>query len=285
MTTPVHFPIKALKTQISQIRQTADSIQWETHYAGKPGKQTYRVNGKLEPRQQRSIVIQISRLYHVANLVAQAYQDQLKRTNGPPLQLLSKYPHRALCSKYLPTLLSIASHTSEHNIQLCHWFRAQFDLLRPPPGCVNIPLTVTHGLNAHTRYLDWFQRQHTRFTHSDDRATALDQKFSKYLTQQISHSHQFVLQQLSSSAGLATISLELALWDLYPNVSPWYLVAHEGFRQGFLVTQACIAPHVVKAFLQYQRDPAIREICNRAMLSVTDTFGELPCILSHSEQV
>lgn len=227
----------------------------------------------------------LARILHVANLAAQAYLDQIKRKNGPPMQLLSKQPYKALESKYLPILLSTQAFVCENDIPLHHWYRAQFDLLRPPPRCVNIPLTVTHGLNAHVRYLDWSRRQLKRFTQAPDRTKQLDTAFVDQIANHISLSHQLVLTELSKAAGLVPPSLEIFLWDLFPNISPWYLVAHDDFRKHFVETGACLIPTVMEHFQQYKRDPQIRKACDIAIMAATDTFGEPQCIPSPSEQV
>lgn len=237
----------------------------------------------LTPWQTRSFQVHLARIYHVADSIAQAYLDQVRRVGGPPMQMLSSNPMKALHkSKHLALLLSIAKFVADNDIPVKHWFRAQFDLLRPPPHCVVIPITVCHGPNAAIRYDDWARRQESRFTHADDRGTALDSSVSKAISEAINFSHQTVLSAIPLATEFQLFSMEMFLWELFPSISAWYLVAHVGFRQDFLETGACLAPTVVEHFKQYKRDPVIKTICDRAMLASTDTLGDLPCIQSHS---
>ena len=240
--------------------------------------------GTLTPRQIRSFQVHLARIHHIADQTAKAYLDQVRRVGGPPMTMLSADPVKALqSSKHLAVLLSIAKFVSENDIPLNHWFRSQFDLLKPPSRCLVVPVNLCHGENAFLRYQDWARRQSSRYTHKADRTKALDSSFRATVQEAVRASHQFALEQLSNSA-VPLFSVEFALWDMFPNVSPWYLVAHPGFRAEFLETSACLAPSVVERFQQYKRDPVIRRMCDQAFLAVTDNLGDLPCIQSHSEQ-
>lgn len=285
MTTQATFRLKDIKRHLAHLRHLASTSGLPTSdcFPGTPGLSAPTV--QMTPRQLRSFQVHLARTLHIANIAAQAYLDQIRRTSGPPKQMLSRHPLKALTSKYLPILLSTYAFVSENDIPINHWYRAQFDLLRPPPGCVNIPLTVTHGPNAHLRYVDWSRRQTKRFTQASDRTTALDTTFTGQIATHINLSHQFAIAALSKVAEMEHFSVEFFLWELFPDISPWYLVANDDFRKSFLETGACLTPKVVEHFQQYKRDPVVRQACDRAILAATDTFGDLLCIQTHSEQV
>lgn len=273
MSSTPSFPLPAIKCHLAHIRDLALQATAPTRAHSAP----------LAPKELRALQIHCLRLCHLANLALSAYCDNLKRLNGPPVRLLPQNPQKALHAKYLPILLSIQQFTATQDIPLAHWFRAQFDLLKPPPKCTHIPITVCHGPNAHIRYLDWSRRQPKRYVHSDDRAQALDTSFLEQLKQTLIAEHQNLVQLLSSSAGLAFPSVELVLWDLFPNISGWYLVAHTGFRQKFLESGACSAGSLLEHFQQYKRDAAVRHTCEQALLIAMDSYGDLPCIPKTSE--
>lgn len=239
----------------------------------------------VTPRQIRSLQIHLARILHVANQVAAIYSDEVQRYNKRTVTVLSADPLKAIDSKQLALLLSIQEFVSRHGIPVRHWFRAQFDLCKVPKSMSHIPINMCHGPNAFQRYETWNRRQSKRFIRTEDRTRILDTSFTSEVANSIRLSHQFAVAELSNPARVFPPSQAGALWELFPEVSAWYLVAHDEFRVKYLESGACLASSIVKHYQQYKSNRKIREACNRALLQAIDQLGDLPCILSHSVQV
>lgn len=223
------------------------------------------------PHFDRALELSAARLLHLCRPVARAYAEQFQRKYGRHYPGLSLDNTKAMQSKNLSLLLSIYALCSEHDIQLRHWFRAQFDILSKMK---QVYLNACSGPNALKRYQDWIERQPTRFVNRLDRAAALDKSFYTQIEASVLDSHLVALQHWNRIKDFEPPTVGAGILVLYPQVSAWYLVSHAGVRD-ILEAGMWYDPVVASKLKQYKKIARIRSSCDMALDAAIENHGSL----------
>jgi hypothetical protein len=220
---------------------------------------------------KRALYLSQVRLLHLAKPVALAWSEQVQR----------KYHRKQLCIPVgfsdavhcvsLPVLVSIYRICAENKIDLRGWFRSQFDRL----GSVGfVYVGMCSGTNALRRYREWEVRQGGRFTRSEDREKALGSSIYKQIEQSIEDSHEVALKMSSKIRSMEPPNNVAGLLAMYPQVSAWYLVAHNDIR-GFLETGEWDDPALMKHLQQFKKDKRIQVSCSMGLEASIESQGSL----------
>lgn len=215
--------------------------------------------------------VDLARLSHQYNIVLEAFNNACDLSSQNGRMKLPETGEELRKNKYTPTVMALVSLCHEHDISLKRWCLAQARLIK---GTRFFTLYQCYGENAMKRYADWEVKEQKKALRQDEVARSTTTAYD-VIRHSILYNHENALRWVPALKSVKPPSKAAALLYMFPQVSGWYLIAHQEFREDVLESRFCTDPNLLKLYKRYKNSENVRRICEETLKQVNSELGPL----------
>lgn len=215
--------------------------------------------------------IDFSRVAHQYGLVSEAFNNACELTGKRGRMRLPGTFTLLKKDKYTPTVMALVSVCHEHDISLKRWCLAQARLITVTRF---FTLYQCYGEAAFKRYANWEAKEQKKALRQDEVARSTTTAYD-VIRHSILYNHENALRWVPALKSVKPPSKAAALLYMFPQVSGWYLIAHQEFREDVLESRFCTDPNLLKLYKRYKNSENVRRICEETLKQVNSELGPL----------